>query len=216
MVSNRGPQLSSALWTEVCKFFGATSSLSSGFYPQSNGQTERNNQDMQVALRCMVSRETAPLSSLLVWVEYTHKFLISLATGFSLFHCVYGYQPPFPALSLSCPSALAYIRWCTRTSWTLAGATLLRSIGHDRGFGFPPRTYLFGWSLGSFCQGLWVLFPSRAVLSGARPCCRGVVGAAVVFSTVVLMPVDCSCSHLLPVGWCGCHNASGSPYGHCQ
>lgn len=37
--------------------------------------------------------------SCLVWVEDAHNALISSATGFSQFHCVYGYQPPmFPPL----------------------------------------------------------------------------------------------------------------------
>lgn len=51
LVSNRGPLFSSAFWGEFCKLTGTTSSLSSRFHSQSNDQTEKKNQDMEVALR---------------------------------------------------------------------------------------------------------------------------------------------------------------------
>lgn len=40
VVSDTSPQFSSAFWTDFCKLLGAASSLSSGFHPQSNGETE--------------------------------------------------------------------------------------------------------------------------------------------------------------------------------
>ncbi len=47
VVSDRGPQFVSKFWREFCKLLGATVSLSSGFHPQTNGQTERDNQDLE-------------------------------------------------------------------------------------------------------------------------------------------------------------------------
>ncbi|KAI2646401.1 Transposon Tf2-6 polyprotein [Labeo rohita] len=47
VVSDRGPQFVSKFWREFCRLLGATVSLSSGFHPQSNGQTERANQDLE-------------------------------------------------------------------------------------------------------------------------------------------------------------------------
>lgn len=52
VVSDRGPQFSSVFQREFCKLLGATASLSSGFHPQSNGQTERLNKELETALRC--------------------------------------------------------------------------------------------------------------------------------------------------------------------
>lgn len=40
VVSDRGPQFVSQFWKEFCGLLGANVSLSSGFHPQSNGQTE--------------------------------------------------------------------------------------------------------------------------------------------------------------------------------
>lgn len=130
VVSDRGA-LSSTLWIDFCKLLGATSCLSSGFHPQSNGQLERKNQEMEVDLRCKVSRDPDWWSSLLFWVEYTHNSLVSSAMGLLLFHCIDWYQPPiFPALNadVPCSSSLAYICRC-RQMWILARATLLCSVG---------------------------------------------------------------------------------------
>ncbi len=55
IVSDRGPQFSSRFWGAFCKLVGATASQSSGFHPESNGQAERINQDLETTLRCMAA-----------------------------------------------------------------------------------------------------------------------------------------------------------------
>ena len=115
LVSNRGLQFSLVFGREFCTLVGATSSLSSGFHPQSNGQTERKNQEMEVALWCMVSGYLLTWSKLLMWLEYTHNTMVSSSTGLSPFQCAYRYQPPlFPALEkeVSCPAVQTFIRQC--------------------------------------------------------------------------------------------------------
>ena len=130
VVSDRGPQFTSTFWKEFCQLLGATVSLSSGFHPQSNGQSERANQELEKALRCMASSNPRAWAKQLTWVEYAHNSLTCSATGMSPFQCVYGYQPPlFASLEgeVTCPSALAYARQCRRT-WSRARTTLLRSV----------------------------------------------------------------------------------------
>ena len=131
VVSDRGPQFSSVFWREFCSLMGATASLSSGFHPQSNGQTERINQEMETALRCMASQNPSSWALQLPWVEYAHNTLTSSATGLSPFQCAYGYQPPlFPALEREsvCPSVQAFVRRCRRT-WVQARGALQRAVG---------------------------------------------------------------------------------------
>lgn len=129
IVSDRGPQFTSMFWKEFCTLLGATVSLSSGFHPQSNGQSERLNQEMETALRCITSQSPSQWASQLLWVEYAHNSLVSSATGLSPFQCAYGFQPPlFPSQEreTSVPSVQAYIRRCKRT-WARTRATLLRT-----------------------------------------------------------------------------------------
>ncbi|KAI3360946.1 hypothetical protein L3Q82_013152 [Scortum barcoo] len=99
IVSDRGPQFTSQVWTAFCKALGATPSLSSGYHPQSNGQTERANQSLKTALRCVAARNPASWSTQLAWVEYAHNSLSNSSTGMSPFMAANGFQPPplFPS-----------------------------------------------------------------------------------------------------------------------
>ncbi|KAI3352792.1 hypothetical protein L3Q82_019374 [Scortum barcoo] len=56
-------------------------SLSSGYHPQSNGQTERANQSLETALRCVAARNPASWSTQLAWVEYAHNSLSNSSTA---------------------------------------------------------------------------------------------------------------------------------------
>ena len=128
LVSDRGPQFVSAFWKEFCTLLGATASLSSGYHPQSNGQSERLNQELECGLRCLASQNPKLWSTQLVWIEYAHNTLPCTSTGLSPFQCVYGYQPPlFAALDkeVAVPSALALVRRCRQT-WMRARRTLLQ------------------------------------------------------------------------------------------
>ncbi|KAI2644103.1 Transposon Tf2-6 polyprotein [Labeo rohita] len=84
VVSDRGPQFVSRFWTEFCRQLGVTASLSSGYHPQTNGQAERANQDLERVLRCVASAEPSSWSSRLTMVEYTHNSLPVSSTVYSL------------------------------------------------------------------------------------------------------------------------------------
>ncbi len=129
VVSDRGPQFSSRFWTEFCRLLGATASLPSGYHPQTNGQSERANQDLERALRCMASAEPLTWSSKLAMVEYAHNSLPVSSTGLSPFQCCLGYQLPlFPSQEPDAivPSTNVFIRRCLRT-WRLARQALIRT-----------------------------------------------------------------------------------------
>uniref|UniRef100_A0A3P9M887 Gypsy retrotransposon integrase-like protein 1 n=1 Tax=Oryzias latipes TaxID=8090 RepID=A0A3P9M887_ORYLA len=129
IVSDRGPQFISQVWRAFCSALGATVSLTSGHHPQSNGQAERANQELEAALRCLAAQNPSNWSSLLAWIEYAHNSHPSSATGMSPFEASLGYSPPlFPSqeLDLAVPSVQHHLRRAQRI-WTQARAALLRT-----------------------------------------------------------------------------------------
>ncbi len=171
VVSDRGPQFVSKFWRQFCRLLGASVSLSSGFHPQSNGQTERANQDLERVLRCLVAQNPTSWSQQLSWVEYAHNSLPVSSTGLSPFECSLGYQPPiFPSLEyeVAVPSAHTFVQKCRHT-WRRACETLLRVGAHtkaqaDRHRSKPP-VYVVG-------QKVWLSsknIPLRSVCNKLAP-----------------------------------------------
>ena len=64
VVSDRGPQFISQVWRSFCAALGAKVSLSSGYLPHSNRQTERLNQELKAALCCDASNNPPPGASI--------------------------------------------------------------------------------------------------------------------------------------------------------
>lgn len=142
IVSDRGPQFTSRVWREFCSALGAKVSLSSGFHPQTNGQAERANQELEAALRCVVSTNQTTWSDQLPWIEYAHNCLTSSATGVSPFEASLGFQPPlFPAVEgdLSVPSVQHHLRRCRRV-WRATRAALLRTTARNKQLADRHRT----------------------------------------------------------------------------
>lgn len=54
-VSVRGPQFMSQVWKTFSQALGATASLSSGYHPQTNGQSKYTNQELESAFCCQTS-----------------------------------------------------------------------------------------------------------------------------------------------------------------
>lgn len=84
IVSDRGSQFISQVWKSFCIVLGCTVSLSSGFQPQTNGQTERVNEELEAALCCVVSANPSHWSPQLSWVEYGHNSLTNAYTRISI------------------------------------------------------------------------------------------------------------------------------------
>ena len=133
IVSDRGPQFTSQVWRAFCGALGATSSLSSGFHPQSNGQSERANQQMEAALRCITHASPTSWSTQLPWVEYANNTLVNASTGLSPFMASLGYQPLFPELEeeIVVPSVQTHLRRCRRI-WTHTRSALIHASSRSQ------------------------------------------------------------------------------------
>ena len=173
IVSDRGPQFSSRVWKAFCQALGASASLSSGYHPQTNGQTERANQVLGSALRCVAFRHPASWSTHLPWVEYAQNSLVSSATGMSPFMVSMGFQPPlFPVQEeeVAVPSVQDHLRRARRV-WREARAALARTAARSwrtviaprllptsqaKGFGSHPVTFLSRQRVGSWLPSMLV------------------------------------------------------------
>lgn len=79
----------SRVWKVYCAALGASVSAS-GFHPQSNGRTERENQDLEASLRCVAAQHPSSWAKHLPWIEYAHNSLTTSDTGLSPFEVALG------------------------------------------------------------------------------------------------------------------------------
>jgi len=127
LVSDRGAQFVSHFWKDFCYLISASVSLTSGFHPQTNGQSKRANQDLERMLHCLVSHNPTSWSQQLTWGGYAHNTLPVAATGMSPFQSSIGYQPPLFASQepdAMVPSIKSFVQRCRRT-WQRARKALI-------------------------------------------------------------------------------------------
>ncbi len=74
IVSDRGPQFTSRVWSAFCRQLDINVSLTSGYHPQANGQVERLNQELTRFLQFILPQESARLESLPAMGRVCSKF----------------------------------------------------------------------------------------------------------------------------------------------
>ena len=93
ILSDRGPQFVSAFWDKLTKTLRIKRKLSTAYHPQTDGQTERVNQDLENYLRRYVNWKQDDWVDWLSVAEYSANAAPSASTGISPFRAVYGYEP---------------------------------------------------------------------------------------------------------------------------
>jgi hypothetical protein len=83
IVSDRGKQFDSAYWETLCYYFRTTLKYSTAFHPQTDGQTERQNQELEAFLRIYTNWQQNNWSEWLLPAQLAHNSTIHASTGYT-------------------------------------------------------------------------------------------------------------------------------------
>lgn len=80
IVSIRGPQFTSQVWSSFIGKMGIIVNITSGYHPQANGQVERANQGIGRFLQTFCASNSEDWSRFLLWAEYAQNSLCHSVT----------------------------------------------------------------------------------------------------------------------------------------
>ena len=93
IVSDRGSVFTSEYWSEICFHLKTKRRLSTAFHPQTDGQTERQNQTLEHYLRVYCTDNQSNWVALLPLAQFVYQVSYQSTLGCSPFYCMYGYNP---------------------------------------------------------------------------------------------------------------------------
>ena len=93
IVSDRGTQFTSNFWSAFCFQLGIRRRLSTAFHPQTDGQTERQNQTLEQYLRSYVNYQQDDWVDWLGSAEFAYNNSVHATTGHTPFFAVRGDHP---------------------------------------------------------------------------------------------------------------------------
>lgn len=108
VISDRGPQFIARFMRRIYERMGIKAALSTAHHPQTDGQTERVNQDLETYLRMYVDFYQDDWVKWLPFAEFAYNNRKHSATQTTPFFAEYGYHPTFsidPVASQSVPKA---------------------------------------------------------------------------------------------------------------
>lgn len=108
IISDRGPQFAAKVFQELCKKTGIKSTMSTVFHPQTDGETEKVNQELEVYLRVFTGNHPADWTKFLTDAQFMHNHREHSATRTSPFRALFGYDPkaiPHVACMSNMPAA---------------------------------------------------------------------------------------------------------------
>jgi transposase InsO family protein len=93
IISDRGPQFIAKFWQRLLELLQIQRALSSGYHPQTDGQTERTIQTLEQYLRCFISYQQDDWVDLLPMAEFAYNNSSHASTGSSPFFVITGSHP---------------------------------------------------------------------------------------------------------------------------
>ncbi|THG99331.1 hypothetical protein EW145_g7286 [Phellinidium pouzarii] len=97
IISDRGPQFASHVFQTLCSRLGIKSKLSTAYHPQTDGQMERANQEIEAYLRIYCGTAPNTWAESIPDLEFSHNLQTHSVTKTSPFNIILGYNPiPIP------------------------------------------------------------------------------------------------------------------------
>ena len=93
VISDRGPQFASAFTQELARLLQYDLVLSTAYHPQTDGEIEQVNQELETYLRLFTLNKPEEWSSMLSMVEFAHNSAVHLVTQKTPFSLMMGYEP---------------------------------------------------------------------------------------------------------------------------
>ena len=90
---DRGPQFASAFAQELAHLLQYDIALSTAYHPQTDGETEQVNQELETYLRLFSSNKPEEWSTLLPMAEFAHNSATHSITQRTSFSLMMGYEP---------------------------------------------------------------------------------------------------------------------------
>lgn len=98
IVSDRDKIFTSSFWKSLFALLGTKLTMSTTYHPQTDGQTERVNQCLEMYLRCAVHESPRQWKSWLSLAEMWYNSSFHSSLGCSPFKALYGYEAPLGSL----------------------------------------------------------------------------------------------------------------------
>ena len=88
-----GPQFDSRFMRDLYRLLNIEGNPSTAYHPQTDGQTERINQEIEQYLRIFINHHQSDWAEWLPLAEFSYNNKVQTSTGHSPFMALYGYHP---------------------------------------------------------------------------------------------------------------------------
>ena len=150
IVTDHGKVFTSRRWKRVCSYLSVNRRLSTAFYPQTDGQTEWQNQTMQKYLQAFCIYEQDNWVTLLSLAQFAYNNSIHHSMQITPFWTNCHYHPPMQFKPLK---ALSNIRSEIQARWNSIGNGRESPASPGELVGSPGRALTICWWEGHDSQG---------------------------------------------------------------